>query len=119
MLHIAQCGDDPVVAIQGARRFNDVHQLLGKGKIIGAVADLGVAIMAPVVCTIQNWRRWRPNPVQWKASPSAPPSLAESTSLSCAKSMSGVSSANSCAQGAEKPSFDACTEAVHHHRDQL
>lgn len=54
LLHRAQCGDNPVAAIQGARRFNDVHQLLGRGKIIGAVADVGVAIMARDVCTIQS-----------------------------------------------------------------
>jgi hypothetical protein len=119
LLHTAHCGDDPAVAIKGARHFYDVHQLLGQAEIIGAVAEVGVAIMARDVCTYSE-------AAQMAAQPRPAEGFAVSPAFGGGKHLGVVREeyerrvlGQLLWPGAERPSFDDCIEAVHQHAHRL
>ena len=119
LLHTAHCGDDPAVAMKGARHFYDVHQLLGQDEIVDAVAEVGVAIMARDVCAYSE-------AAKMAAQPRPAEGFAVSPAFGGGKHLGAVREeyerrvlGQLLWPGAERPSFDDCIEAVHRHSDQL
>ncbi|MBA3741510.1 nucleotidyl transferase AbiEii/AbiGii toxin family protein [Sporichthya sp.] len=119
LLHTAHTSPDPKAAIRGARHYYDVHQLLARPEIVADIGEHGIAILARDVCTYSHAADMpaRPRPTGGFA---ASPAFTDSPHLAAARAEYDQRVlAQLVWPTANRPSFDACMEAVHRSRELL